>query len=184
MALSKRQINNLLRMKSITGEWPWSTNDEATIDQHIKDIVAEVRRKVRLTEKTEYDHYGSGYASFVDCWLYRPNDEFRFHAGDAYWGLVVLFSRLSKYYVVGKGQKTWDGNRGSSYLPCFEFVDQISQPAVTAIVGKVCRVLDGRGLERLNSDELSELLPGDIQIPTILGGPPWRHFDALFHWED
>ncbi len=184
MILSDTHINSLLSQKSISEEWPWSSNNETVIDKNIKDIVAEIRRKIGLKDKTDYDHYGSGYASFVDCWLYREDDEFRFANGDNYWGLVILFSRLSKYYVIGEGQKTWKSKSSSSYLPCYEFVDEIKNPSIRGIVNKVCGVLRSRGLERLYKNQLSKILSKKIIVPTILSDGPWHHFDALFYWED
>lgn len=184
MLLSENDIRSLLRQEPITDEWPWNTKDENTIHGNIKDIIAEIRRNQRLLDKTEFGHYGSGYASYVDCWLYREDDDFRFDKKNCYWGLVVLFSTLSKYYVVGQGQKTWHKKGGSSYLPAFQFVDQIEHPAVQQITDRVCVVLADRGLIRAHADDLSSLLPRDISVPTILANPPWRHFDALFYWED
>lgn len=184
MILTELQIDTLLEQKSISNEWPWSTNNEQVIDGHIADIVADVCREVRLKDKSEYNHYGSGYSSFVDCWLYREDDDFRFATGDCYWGLVVLISRLSRYYVVGEGQKTWHSQGGSSYLPCFEFVDQIEHRATTNLVEAVCNVLDSHGLVRLTQKQLSGVLSRDLKIPTILTDPPWHHFDAIFYWED
>jgi hypothetical protein len=184
MLLTPSDIESLLRQKSITDEWPWSTNDETTIHGNIKDIIAEIRRKNRLLDKTEFGHYGSGYASYVDCWLYRADDTFRFDKGDCYWGLVVLFSTLSKYYVVGEGQKTWHKTGGSSYLPSFQFVDSFSYPAVQRLTEGVCSVLAGRGLVRASASEISPLLAEDIDVPTILADRPWRQFDALYYWED
>ncbi len=123
--LTETQIQLLLHQKSISDEWPWGTNDQREIDKHIQSIVAEVCRKLQLEEKTVYDHYGSGYASYVDCWFYRPDKDFRVSAGDDYQGLVVLLSRLSPYYVVGQGQKSWHKTGGAAYLPRFQFVDEI-----------------------------------------------------------
>jgi hypothetical protein len=184
MLLSEADIALLLRQEPITDEWPWNSREESTIHKHIKDIIAEIRRKIRLLDKTEFGHYGSGYASFVDCWLYCDTQEFQLDIGNCYWGLVVLFSTLSHYYAIGEGQKTWNDKGGSSYLPSFEFVDQISHPAIHTITESVCGILNARGLKRAHADELSELLPRDAVVPTILGDPPFRHFDALFYWED
>ena len=182
--LTPSDIESLLRQEPISDEWPWNTKDEAIIHGNIKDIIAEISRKNRLLDKTDFGHYGSGYASYVDCWLYRADDAFRFDKGDCYWELVVLFSTLSKYYVVGEGQKTWDKTRGSSYLPSFQFVDRISHPAVQELIEGVCSVLANRGLIRVNASEVSSLLAAEIEVPTILGDRPWRHFDALYYWED
>jgi hypothetical protein len=184
MLLNANDIASLLRQEPITDEWPWNTRDEKTIHGNVKDIVAEIRRKYRLLDRTEFGHYGSGYASYVDCWLYREDNEFRFNKGDCFWGLVVLFSSLSKYYVVGEGQKTWHKTGGSSYLPSFEFVDVIRHPATRDITEGVCKVLADRGLVRVSASDISALLAPDIAVPTILADRPWRHFDALFYWED
>ncbi|MFN0021121.1 MAG: hypothetical protein ACKVP0_22980 [Pirellulaceae bacterium] len=184
MRLTESQIDVLLRQRSISEEWPWSTNDETIIDKNIRDIVAEVRRKARVEDKTEFNHYGSGYASFVDCWLYRPTDEFRYCPGNNYHGLVVLFSRLSPFYVVGEGDKSWDGSSGASCLPAFEFLDVIEHPSVKELVRLVVPVLDARGLTRLHVDDLSPLLPSGVPVPSIMAERVFRHFDALFYWED
>ena len=184
MNLSNAQIEKLITGKSISEEWPWSTNNEATVDNHIKDIIYEVRRKMRLLDKTEYGHYGSGYASYVDSWLYRNDEKFRLGAGNNFVGMVVLFSRLSKFYVAGEGAKTWTSEESSSYLVNFDFVDKFQYSPTRNIANDVCSLLESRGLTRLFAHDLSEVLPGDINIPTILSEPPYRHFDALYYWED
>jgi len=184
MLLTEDDIASLLRQQPITDEWPWSTKNEPAIYQHIQDIITEIGSKNRLLDRTEFGHYGSGYASFVDCWLYREDDEFRFDSGNCYWGLVVLFSTLSQYYVIGEGQKTWHRRGGSSYLPSFQLVDQINHPAIQQIVDGVCISLRDRGLVRAHVSDLTSELPRETDVPTILSDPPWRHFDALFYWED
>jgi hypothetical protein len=184
MLLTPSDIESLLRQEPITDEWPWNTMDETTVHGSIKDIIAEIRRKNHLQEKTEFGHYGSGYASYVDCWLYRANDAFRFDEGNCYWGLVVLFSTLSKYYVIGEGQKAWHTRGGSSYLPSFQFVDSICHPAVQKLTEGVCGVLAGRGLVRVSASEVSSPLAAEIKVPTILADRPWCQFDALYYWED
>ena len=186
MSLTKPQINRLLRQLPITDKWPWSTNDGPTIDGHIEGVIGELCRKLRLKDRTEFEHYGSWYASYIDCWLFRPKDEFRFAEGNCFWGLIVLFSRLSHYFVLGEGQKAWDAadNRRSSYLPSFAGVDQLTQPAVVRLAPKVCKILNERGFVRLAAGDLGALLPAKTQVPTILTDPPFRHFDSLFYWED
>ncbi|MBA4019722.1 MAG: hypothetical protein C0483_21365 [Pirellula sp.] len=184
MVLTDTQIKLLLRQQSISDRWPWSTNDESVIDKNIKDIVVEVCRQASVEDKTEYGHYGSGYASFVDCWLYRPNDTFRIRSGNNFQGLVVVFSRLSPFYVLGEGAKSWHERGGGSYLPCFDFVDEIKHQAVSELIPQVTAVLADRGLERLHKSDLDVVLPTSVRVPTILADHENRHFDALFYWED
>ena len=182
--LTEKEINRLLDQKPITKERPWSTGDEQAIDKNIEAIVVKLCKKHDVLDKTEYEHYGSGYASFVDCWLYRPDDEFRFEKGNCFWGLVVLFSRLSKYFVLGEGQKTWHKGSGSSYVPSFEFVDVFTQNSTKTLERLIFHTLERQGLVRLHANDLAKFLRTDIRVPTILSDPPWRHFDALFYWED
>ena len=182
--LTETQIDLLLRQKSISDEWPWRTNDQRQIDKHIRSIVAEACRKLQLEEKAVYDHYGSGYASYVDCWLYRPDKEFGVGAGDDYKGLVVLLSRLSPYCVIGQGQKSWHKTGGASYLPIFDFVDGIEHAAVLALVPRVTKILTSHGLKRLHKSDLEESLRKGLRVPTVLAERKFRQFDALFYWED
>ena len=69
-------------------------------------------------------------------------------------------------------------------MPSYQFVDQLKHPKVRTLEEGVCNTLAGRGLTRLHADDLSAILPHDTDIPTNLSDPPWRHFDALFYWED
>lgn len=184
MFLTETQIERLLRQQAISDDWPWATNDDAVIDKNIKDIVAEIRRKLRLEDKTEYGHYGSGYASFVDCWLYRPDADFRYRDGDNYHGLVVLFSRLSPFYVLGQGNKSWDKTSGASYLPDFDFVDDFEHQPAMELVPRVNTILTDRGLKQLHKSDLDTILPNSVSVPTIMADHVFRHFDALFYWED
>lgn len=184
MILTETQIDQLLHQEAITEEWPWSTNDEQVIDRNVKDIVAEICRRARLKDKTEYGHYGSGYASYVDCWLYRPDDDFRISPGNHYHGLVILFSRLSPFYVLGQGSRSWDRTGGAFYLPDYDFVDVIEQPVLKDLVPLVTTILTERGLTRLHKTDLDTFLPAGVQVPTILAQHVLRHFDALFYWED
>jgi hypothetical protein len=185
--LNNSEIDSLLRGQPITDEWPWNISDEATIDRHYKDVLAEVCRRCAVLEKSEWNHYGSGYASYVDCWLYQETDEFRSGPRDHFHGLVILLSRLSHFYVIGEGEKSWHSHGGVSYMLGFDLVDGVKTPAVARVVEPVCAVLDGRGLVRLRKNQLSDPLPPWTRIPgvlTILSDPPYLHFDALFHWED
>lgn len=184
MKLDAQQIEMLLNQRSITYEWPWNTSDELVIDKHWKDVLAEICRKLHLQHKSEFGHYGSGYSSYVDSWLYREDESFRFNVGNCFWGLVILYSRLSKYCVIGQGQKVWNEKNGSSYLPSFDFVDHFTLPLIADLADKVECILANRGIQRLRKEQVSEVLGRNIRVPTILEEPPLHHFDAIFYWED
>ena len=183
MKFDTNQTKKLLNQESITNISPWSLNQETVIDLHIKKSIKVICQKLKIKDKTEYNHYGSGYASFIDCWLYLEKEELRY-LDCGFYGLVILFSRLSNYYVIGEGTKTWKGTTGSSYLPSCNFVDQIKRPKLKEIEKEVTTLLTYRGFERLYKKDLEDKLNQSFDIPTMLGDPPFTNFDLLFYWED
>jgi len=151
-------------------------------------LVANQVRATGASSRIEWNHYGSGYASFIDAWFYKPTPEFSVPDpvphGEEHFGLVVLLSRLSPYFVFMQGHKHWHGSGGSSYLPAFEAVDELSCSGVLSLAEQVQPLLEGHSLRRLLRADLSTpLLPGTF-VPTILADEPHTEFDALFYWED
>lgn len=126
MPFDQRQLELLVQCHSVGDVWPWLNveMDSKEVENHVKNVIAQLRRKLSVKGKTQYDDYGSGYASFFDCWLYRETTEFRLSVDrEHYVGLVVLFSRLSNYFVILEGDKSWDETTSGSYMPHFELVD-------------------------------------------------------------
>lgn len=181
-------LKKLLNGQNISDQSPWSSNDEKEIVRFYRAICEDLCREFVLSSKIEWGHYGSGYASYIDAWFYRDNDQFKISSSPEirqYSGLVVLFSRLSPYFVVGEGIKSWNINGGgTSYLPAFEMVDHFTHQPVADLLREMEPRLLQRGLVRLCKDDLKKLLPENSRVPTILGDPPYRAFDALFHWAD
>jgi len=159
--------------------------DSKIVENHVKDVIAQLRRKLNVKDKTKYDDYGSGYASFFDCWLYRETAEFRLSPDrEHYVGLVILFSRLSNHFVFLEGDKSWDKTSSGSYMPHFEMVDDLEHDEVRRIADQAIPILEHRGMNRLMSEQLSEILPDGMKPHTILAERVYRQFDALFYWED
>lgn len=185
MIFTEGQIEVLLDGDPIIDEWPWVQWNEDGIERHIQTIIDKVKQEVGLLDETDYDHYGSGYASFVDCRLYRIDVKSQLAPGSNYLELGVLFSRLANYYVIlGEAQKRQGKNGEWAYPSYFERVDRANHPATLGIMVDVCSVLNAQGLERLYAEELSEFLPKKFEVYTLLGSRPWRLFDALFYWMD
>lgn len=180
------EIADLLEARSISYLDPWKGNDEGKIDSFYKRVVKDVEKGAKVMSRIEWDHYGSGYASFVDAWFYREDDAFAVEAYQevAYEGVAVLLSRLSPFFVMGQGVKSWHDKGGSSYMPALGFVDEFANDAVRELSSKIESLLEGHGLKRLSRAELEEPLSESLEVPTILSSPPFTEFDALFYWED
>jgi len=174
----------LLRRELAGPEPPWSSGDKDAVEAFIHKAVEAIEAETNTSSRAVFDDYGSGYASYVDAWFYRPTEDFR-TGPDQYVGLVVLFSRLTNHFVVGEGAKHWnDSGSASSYLPAIQIVDAIENEAVSTLASTAIRILTGMGVRRLKRDDLNPLLPEDTDVPTILTEGPFRLFDAVFYWED
>lgn len=186
--LSLPQIEALLSQHSISDLHPWNTNDEETIDGFYKHVCAAVSRATGGLSRIEWDHYGSGYASYIDAWFYKTSPEFDvekpLHYGNVHNGLVVLLSRLSPFFVFMEAEKSWHAHGGSSYLPEFEMIDRLPTKAIADLAHQVQPILESYGLLRASREELMELLPQSLRVPTILTDRAFSQFDALFYWED
>ena len=186
--LSRGEIERLLSQQTISERHPWVTNDDRLIEAHLKGACAAVTRATRSESRVEWGHYRSGYASFVDAWLYKTTPDFDvkqpIRDAEGHIGLVVLLSRLSPYFVFMQGEKRWHATGGSSYLPEFGMLDKLEAKSVSLLAGQVQPVLESHGLVRAVREQLSEPLPAGLSVPTILTARGFTQFDALFYWED
>lgn len=185
---SPQQIDSLLQQHAITDEQPWSSNDPLAVEAFYKAVCAELTRRTGTSSKIEWNHYGSGYASYIDVWIYKPTTDFSVafpgNHGEAYEGLCILLSRLSPYFVFLQGAKSWAESGGSSYMPTYDAVDRLTNPSVIALETIAQEVLTSFGLLRVFKDDLMSPISSSIRVPTNLSDGPFIEFDALYYWED
>jgi hypothetical protein len=183
---TQSDIADLIKSRSICDREPWSTNDERKIDAFYHGVVDDIERRAGLKSRIEWNHYGSGYASFIDAWFYDESPSFKdpSFTGNCYFGVAVLFSRLSPFYVLGQGAKSWHDRGGSSYMPSLEFVDEFDRDCVLELSRTLESLLGDHELQRLSRFDLQIPLAEVYDVPTILSDRPFTEFDALFYWED
>lgn len=182
------EVARLVQGQPVGEPLPFDPADDGSIRRFYEELVRRIEREHRLRARVEWGHYGSGYASFIEAWFYPADGRAGLppiQAGDErHAGLVVLLSRLSRYFVLGQDEKSWSANGGSGELPNFSIVDDLTHPALLPHVGPVTTLLTAAGLQRLSRGDLAALLPANVMVPTILTDQPFRQFDALLHWED
>jgi hypothetical protein len=180
-------IQALSESKAISADWPWNAT-QADVDGAIKGVIANIKRSFNLQDRTVWNSYGSGYSSYVDCFLYNPQHSFRLpdlRAGEeGYVGLVVLFSRLSPFYVFGEGEKSWSDSGGAGYLLSARSANVVKDEFNLTLLGPVRRSLEERNWIWLSP--APGLLRPRQQPPlrTNLGEAPFTVFDYVFHWMD
>ena len=183
---SEATVRDLAADRLVWPTAPWSAPEAA--EALYRGICKALCGRRNLRARIEWNHYGSGYASFIDAWFYRDTDAFRAAPGTGgahdYVGLWVLFHRRMPFYAVGEGQKSWNETGGASYLPSMNGVDAFTCEAVRDLSHEIEPWLSDHMLIRLRKDELRRPIPADIAIDTNLGARPFHLFDALFHWMD
>lgn len=185
---TREQLETLLSEQSITPLHPWASNDEEEVTRFYRGVCEHLARALGAEVQIMADHYGSGTASFVDAWFYRTTPDFvpdpPPRSGESYVGLAVILSRFAPYYVLMQGEKSWYEGGAGLYQPYYDAVDRFSRDAVSGFIPEAESILHGYGLQRLHREELGNHIPPELQVPTILGEPPYTEFDALFYWED
>jgi len=185
--LSATQLQQLLNQQCISDQHPWSTNDSDVIEKFYRMVRANVERMARTKSVVGPNHYGSGYASYIDAWFYRNTPDFEDGALNevkSFYGLAVLFSRLSPYYIFFEGIKFGREPSSGTYLPDFDSIDKFGTPSVIALAKEIQPILESSGLQRLSREDVSTLLPTGTKIDTNLSRRAYREFDALFNWMD
>lgn len=180
---------SILARLGVAGRAPWVPADEAAVERELRSVVQGLCAAAGADSRVEWDHYGAGYASYVDAWLYRADGPFRRPGPTAIWtsytGLVVLVCRLGPAFCLMEGERSWtSGDTQASYLPSFELLDELRSDAVRELAGIAERFLVAAGYTRLRKADVSAFLPSDLELDTNLGDPPYREFDVLFHWYD
>lgn len=151
--------------------WPWVPRQDEGVDQKIRRVIAGLETALSVSSRADFDHYGCGYASFVNAWFSR------WEAAQHDTGLVVLFCRLAPCYCLLEAGS-------ASCLPCFEAIDAFHSTPVERLACEVEQHLAAMGYLRLRRSDLAHLLPEGTTSATNLSNAPYRHFDALFNWED
>lgn len=183
--LSETELREIIAGRVFEYLAPLGFPDEQSIEKIHHKATRAIEKELRVKSRIEWNHYGSGYASYVDAWFYYPDGRAKHLSEDEnHSGVVVLLSRLSRFYVVGQGKKSWHKTGGGSYLPALKIVDTVAHSALKPLEQGVDKILPAFGLERVRKIDLQHTISSDIDIPTILSEPPHHVFDALFHWED
>ena len=186
--LDIRLIEALVAGKPLGQPAPWSGSDTTQVEALHRRACADIERTCRVRSRITWDDYGSGYASYVDAWFYRPDADFAVRqppgADPEYVGLAVLLCRLSPHFVLGEGRQGWSAVRSHRYMPSLAMVDVFTNDAVSALAEQVATLLGRHGLARAHAAELRTPLPCAQRVRTNLTTHGQTWFDALFHWED
>ena len=184
MLLSESQLRTLISGNPVGDRWPYFGGTDADIENHLHRAVDALRSTGLLEIDAGFDHYGSGYASYVHLSCQKPNGRSRARRDNADWidGVAIYLSRLTPFAIYGSEHRTISAATSSRtfldlnrlyILPPGDWQNEITA---------IRRTLESLGFSFPPRDELAELLPFEADIPTILDDV--HVYGAVFYWED
>lgn len=203
MRFTSEQLQTIISEKPIGNSYPYNTKDDKEIEKYILNLFYSLNCSPLIKCSSEFNHYGSGYASYVDFFCYKKEDcsilqkDYSQKSNVStieIEGFVIYVSRLAPVAVIGIDTRYHTveklENRKNGFLGAFTFLqakDVISTPPNTLAeeFREVVTKLQDSEYTILDRDYVSQSLPFKAQIPTILSVErDYRIFDAIFYWMD
>lgn len=180
-------LRSAVRDEALHDDQAWDVGLD--IDGFLRRVVAELGRLPTLVvEHSDFGHYGSGYASFVEVSMTKRDGSLR-HDGGHGWVEVeclgILLCRLAPIACALRPSVRSTGTeRGFHSLPSVDRAVTAVDQQWTYGFQQIRTVLDKHGLTLVGTDVLTLPLPGRLFVNTNLADSAFTIFDAWFHWMD
>ncbi|WP_158232855.1 hypothetical protein [Sporosarcina sp. P2] len=177
--------------------FPYDSDDEQEVLAHINRLFYRICRIHNVVCEAEWDHFGSGYASFVEFFCYRKEDYITVQ--EKYGmreieikGIILYVSRLASVAIMGEDVRCRtirietaeevSGGYGS-------ILDTPTSLAVSeeleTLATELQKALQEFNYKLLAANEMSTPLLFKTKIPTIYRNErQYLVLDAIFYWED
>ena len=199
LQFTNEQLQTMISGEPISETFPYNTKDKNQIEKHIKNLFGTLNRSKSFKCEAIFDHYGSGYASYVDLFCYRRDGSSKLSekyiekdslTSIQFEGLVIYISRLAPVAIIGKkyiidNDKTKDEFFGAMSMiskpeevldePPHFMVDEFQE---------IKQLLNHKGYSILTKQYLSQNLPFKTKISTFTDPRQYKVFDAIFYWMD
>lgn len=184
--LTADNLRRLLQRKQIGEQPPWREKFGAKGRSRTFAAIDRLKSQGSLTVEEQLDAYGGGYASFVDVFVYprdgltatvRPGGHREIR------GIRTYLAVNAPVAVYGASSVTRHAT--GSVWSCLD-PDSLYRVAegLHKTEQQVREGLTSSGFFLLPRSLAQRPLPFEAELNTNLGEPPYRVFDALFHWFD
>lgn len=194
---SNQQLRDLIAGKIVGSRFPYDTENEQEIEAHIRRLFHRINRIPNLICEAEWNHFGSGYASFVEFFCYLKEDvtvteEKNGRRKEKTEGIIIDICRLAPVVIMGEDVR--------SKTICVETNKEVSWGSGSIVDGpgrvylsekfqriaeKLNQVFKEFDYELLEAERIYKRLPFQTKIPTIYREPrDYLIMDAIFYWED
>ncbi|MFF2753325.1 hypothetical protein ACFVR1_06155 [Psychrobacillus sp. NPDC058041] len=194
---SNEQLQALIEGRIVGDKFPYNTNNEQEIEAHIRRLFYRINRIPNLVCEAEWNHFGSGYASFIEFFCYRKEDvtvveeKYGFQEIKTN-GIIIDICRLAPVAIMGEDDRY--------KKVCIETKEVVGGLYGTILDGSNRLVLNEKfkliaeqlkqalkefKYELLEDEKLKQPLSIQTKIPTIYRKPKeYLVMDAIFYWED
>jgi hypothetical protein len=151
----------------------------------VKNVLHDLEQSKQIAVESD-DGYGSGYASYLDVFCYKKDGSSSRVSGlnTTIEGIALYICKLAPVAVMGAMTKTKSKNGGSSSFLCPEDLNKFPAGDWNSVIFEIKNKLEKQNFMLLEPKVLKRKMPFEVEIPTILGDPPYKIFDAFFYWED
>ena len=192
------ELKDLTEEKVIGNSYPYNTKDKDEIERYIHSLVRTFNCSESVNCFGIFNHYWSGYASFVDIFCYVKDgknvEQLDTKGNIKIKGLSIYVSRLAPVAIIGEDirffsvQEPMDINdaAGHGFLQPHEVLDSPSSFMEEEFI-ELTKKLHEAGYTLLGQEVLSQNLNFQVNYyRTFLKneGEPYRIFDAIFYWCD
>ncbi|SOC25631.1 hypothetical protein SAMN05880501_1196 [Ureibacillus xyleni] len=191
----------MISEEPIGGLYPYNTKDKQQIEIYIQDLFYTINRSKSIKCEAIFDHYGSGYASYVDFFCYKKDGSSVIN--ESYIekdslisiqieGFVIYISRLAPVAIFGTDirHKAILDNGKDEFFSGMGMISHpngiINEPPRHMVneFQEIKEKLISAGYYILNKDYLSQPLPFETKIQTFTRPNQYTIFDAFFYWKD
>ncbi len=100
--LTENLLKKVIQGKRVGDFYPFIQGDDAQMEHYISHLVGEIGGLKGLLYEADFDHYGSGFASYVSVFLWQKEEEEVLANGEVSMkGLWLYISRLAPVVIMG-----------------------------------------------------------------------------------
>lgn len=203
MLFTNEQLQTMISKEPIGETYPYNTKDKNQIEKYIQDLLYTLNRSKSFKCEAIFDHYGSGYASYVDFFCYKRDGSSKLSekyiekdslTSILIEGLVIYISRLAPVAIIGKDERykyIIDNDKIKDEF--FGAMSMIRKPEkvldepphfmVNEFI-EIKHILNHEGYTILNKQYLSQNLSFKTKISTFTDPMQYKVFDSIFYWMD
>ncbi len=195
MRFDNEQLKLIISGEPVGVAHPYDTKNEETIEDHILDLFESLKKSNSVDCFGEFDHYGSGYASYVEIFCVKKGgrsiiqkETKKYYEKDDVWvtstgytGVVLYVNRLAPVVIFSKDERYKEKNESVKARYSYEtFSKNHSFAELSEDFGKlpfgdwdnefneIQATLKKYGYSFLEKEYLEQELPFKADIPTLL----------------